>query len=159
MKDKKNFIRASILLLNGMASYEEYSLPSKKTTLLLVFSFIIIDIDECIKHDVCGHGATCANTEGSYTCACPEETIPDPDPYIKCVGIVRCEVDDDCPGNSICDPQKRCLCPEPNVGNDCRRMYNIASYVESVETFYPVGTVAKTCQKTTVTKFKFDLLY
>lgn len=74
---------------------------------------------------MCGHGATCTNTEGSYACSCPEETIPDPDPYIKCVGIVKCEVDDDCPGNAICDPQKRCLCPEPNVGNDCRRKYDM----------------------------------
>jgi len=80
------------------------------------------DIDECTKSNVCGHGATCTNIEGSYSCTCPEETIPDPDPYIKCVGIVRCEIDDDCPGNAICDLQKRCLCPEPNVGNDCRRM-------------------------------------
>ncbi|XP_014478673.1 PREDICTED: fibrillin-1-like [Dinoponera quadriceps] len=79
-----------------------------------------IDIDECARHDSCGHGATCTNTEGSYACTCPEETIPAPDPYIKCVAIVRCEIDDDCPGNAICDPQKRCLCPEPNVGNDCR---------------------------------------
>lgn len=79
------------------------------------------DIDECARADTCGHGATCTNTEGSYSCTCPEGTIPDPDPYIKCVGIVTCEVDGDCPGNAICDPQKRCLCPEPNVGNDCRR--------------------------------------
>ena len=66
-------------------------------------------------------GAICTNTEGSYSCACPEETIPDPDPYTKCVGIVTCDTDNDCPGNSICDAQKRCLCPEPNIGNDCRR--------------------------------------
>lgn len=81
------------------------------------------DVDECTRSDTCGHGATCTNTEGSYSCTCPEGTIPDPDPYIKCVGIVTCDVDGDCPGNAICDPQKRCLCPEPNVGNDCRREY------------------------------------
>lgn len=94
----------------------------KMSVLALMFYFRFkIDVDECGRPDACGHGATCTNTEGSYSCTCPEGTIPDPDPYIKCVGIVTCEVDGDCPGNAICDPQKRCLCPEPNVGNDCRR--------------------------------------
>ncbi|CAB0029718.1 unnamed protein product, partial [Trichogramma brassicae] len=79
-----------------------------------------LDINECSRSDVCGHGATCTNTDGSYSCTCPEETIPDPDPYTKCVGIVTCDSDSDCPGNAVCDAQKRCLCPEPNVGNDCR---------------------------------------
>lgn len=90
---------------------------------MFTWFFILLDVDECSRLDACGHGATCSNNEGSYTCNCPEGTIPDPDPYIKCVGVVTCDIDDDCPGNSICDPQKRCLCPEPNVGNDCRRMF------------------------------------
>lgn len=84
---------------------------------------ILEDIDECARPDACGHGATCTNKDGSYVCSCPPETIPDPDPHIKCVGVVTCDVDNDCPGNAICDPQKRCLCPEPNVGNDCRRKF------------------------------------
>lgn len=79
------------------------------------------DIDECAKPDSCGLGAVCKNLPGSYTCECPEGTIPDPDPKTKCNEIVTCDGDSDCPGNAICDNKKRCLCPEPNIGNDCRR--------------------------------------
>ena len=91
------------------------------STIFYTTTCLILDINECDRSVTCGHGAICLNTEGSYSCSCPEETIPDPDPYTKCVGIVTCDTDSDCPGNSICDSQKRCLCPEPNVGNDCRR--------------------------------------
>lgn len=80
-----------------------------------------MDIDECLEPNACGPGAICRNSPGSYQCECPEGSIPDPDPKVKCVGIVTCKSSDDCPGNAICDPQKRCLCPTPNIGNDCRR--------------------------------------
>lgn len=88
-----------------------------------VIVFTYVDVDECLRPGACGHGAICTNNDGSYACSCPEETIPDPDPYIKCVGVVTCNLADDCPGNAICDSQKRCLCPEPNIGNDCRRKF------------------------------------
>ncbi|CAH1986493.1 unnamed protein product [Acanthoscelides obtectus] len=78
------------------------------------------DIDECTKPDTCGLGAICKNTPGSYQCECPEGTVPDPDAKTKCNEIVTCTGDADCPGNAVCDGKKRCLCPEPNVGNDCR---------------------------------------
>ena len=57
-------------------------------------------------------------------CECPKGTVPDPDPHTKCVGVVACTVDKDCPGNAICDSSRRCTCPEPNVGSDCRRKYS-----------------------------------
>lgn len=79
------------------------------------------DIDECQKLNACGLGAVCINSVGSYTCECPEGTVPDPDPKSKCNEIVTCNSDVDCPGNAICDNKKQCLCPEPNVGNECRR--------------------------------------
>lgn len=57
---------------------------------------------------------------GGYTCRCPAGSIADPDPTVRCVPIVMCVSNNDCPGNSICDAEKRCLCPQPNIGNDCR---------------------------------------
>lgn len=80
-----------------------------------------IDVDECAKPNACGIGAVCRNAPGSFTCECPDGTVPDPDPYTRCNEIVTCKIDSDCPGNAICDKFKRCLCPEPNIGNDCRR--------------------------------------
>jgi hypothetical protein len=79
------------------------------------------DINECNRNDACGAGALCQNIPGSYECECPEGSIPDPDPQTKCAGVVTCSGDNDCPGNAVCDNHKRCLCPEPNVGNECRR--------------------------------------
>lgn len=84
-----------------------------------------IDVDECSNKNRCGHGAICQNVAGGYECHCPDGTIPDPDPTVRCVAIVTCNANDDCPGNAICDNAKRCLCPEPNIGNDCRRKYII----------------------------------
>ncbi|KAG8232834.1 hypothetical protein J437_LFUL013160, partial [Ladona fulva] len=78
------------------------------------------DIDECAQPNTCGLNALCINIPGSHACECPEGTIPDPDPQTRCVGIVTCKTEADCPGNAICDAHGRCLCPEPNVGNDCR---------------------------------------
>ena len=82
-----------------------------------------IDVDECAGKHACGIGATCVNEPGSFSCICPEGTIPAPDARTKCVGIVTCKKNSDCPGNAICDQQHRCLCPEPNIGNDCRRKF------------------------------------
>lgn len=79
------------------------------------------DIDECSRPNACGVGAVCKNAPGSYSCECPDSTVPDPDPHTRCNEIVTCKGDHDCPGNAICDKLKRCLCPEPNIGNDCRR--------------------------------------
>lgn len=79
-----------------------------------------VDIDECSKPNRCGQGAQCINRAGSFECVCPENSIPDPDPSIRCITVVTCNVDSDCPGNAICDEHRRCLCPTPNVGNDCR---------------------------------------
>lgn len=79
-----------------------------------------IDLDECSKPNRCGAGATCRNVPGSFECSCPDGTVPDPDPSIRCIAIVSCKSDTECPGNAICDERNRCLCPVPNVGNDCR---------------------------------------
>lgn len=83
--------------------------------------YFLLDVDECAIPGTCGLGAICHNIAGGHRCECPEGTLPDPDAQTKCVGIVTCKKDSDCPGNAICDDKKRCLCPEPNVGNDCRR--------------------------------------
>jgi Calcium-binding EGF domain/EGF domain len=77
------------------------------------------DVDEC-KHSQCGENAICINEAGGYRCECPQDMIADPDPTIRCIAVVTCETKEDCPGNAICDAHKRCLCPEPNIGNDCR---------------------------------------
>lgn len=79
-----------------------------------------VDINECTKPNICGQGAACKNTNGSYACECPEGTLPAPDAKTKCNEIVVCDGDNDCPGNAIC-AKNQCLCPEPNVGNECRR--------------------------------------
>lgn len=81
------------------------------------------DIDECQIAGACGLGADCINREGSFTCECADGTIPDPDPHVRCVEVLTCKQNNDCPGNALCDESARCLCPEPNVGNDCRRKY------------------------------------
>uniref|UniRef100_A0A182M1U8 EGF-like domain-containing protein n=1 Tax=Anopheles culicifacies TaxID=139723 RepID=A0A182M1U8_9DIPT len=78
------------------------------------------DVDECARPGACGVNALCKNLEGSHQCSCPAGSIADPDPSVRCISIVACSKDADCPGNAVCDQQKRCLCPEPNVGNDCR---------------------------------------
>lgn len=79
-----------------------------------------IDIDECSKPNRCGPGAQCINRAGSFECICPEGSIPDPDPSVRCITVVSCTNNNDCPGNAICDEHNRCLCPTPNIGNDCR---------------------------------------
>ncbi|XP_038215243.1 fibrillin-1-like [Zerene cesonia] len=78
------------------------------------------DIDECETDGACGSGAECINQKGSYNCVCPEGTIADPDPRVKCSEILTCNNNDDCPGNALCDGNMKCVCPEPNVGNECR---------------------------------------
>lgn len=77
------------------------------------------DVDECTLANSCGVGAVCHNYPGGFSCECPEGTVPEPDAKTKCNEILTCKLDADCPGNSLCDKRK-CLCPEPNVGNDCR---------------------------------------
>lgn len=77
-------------------------------------------IDFCSRSNICGENSLCTNTRGSYECYCPDEMIPDPDPSIRCIAVVTCRTDEECPGNAICDADKRCYCPEPNIGNDCR---------------------------------------
>ena len=79
-----------------------------------------LDVNECSNPNTCGENALCNNNAGSYECSCPEGTIADPDPSVRCIAVVTCKTEQDCPGNAICDEFKRCLCPEPNVGNDCR---------------------------------------
>lgn len=80
-----------------------------------------LDINECLIDNLCGVGADCINHEGSFVCECPEGTVADPDPSVRCSEILTCETEKDCPGNAICDSRKKCLCPEPNIGNECRR--------------------------------------
>lgn len=79
------------------------------------------DINECSDINSCGKDASCTNLPGSFNCICPGGSIPDPDPFTKCIKVINCTIDNECPGNSVCSTQKRCFCPEPNVGDDCRR--------------------------------------
>lgn len=84
-----------------------------------------LDIDECQVEGSCGVGAECINKDGSFSCECPDSTIPDPDARVKCTEVLTCKTDNDCPGNALCDSTSRCLCPDPNVGNECRRKFLI----------------------------------
>lgn len=84
-----------------------------------------VDINECLIENTCGVGAHCINRPGSFTCECPEGTLPDPEPIVKCSEILSCKSDAECPGNAFCDQYKKCLCPEPNIGNECRRKFLI----------------------------------
>jgi len=49
------------------------------------------DIDECSERThQCGQGATCANTDGSYDCSCPEGT--EGDATIECLDLDDCAI-------------------------------------------------------------------
>lgn len=48
--------------------------------------------------------------------------MAEPDPYTQCLEIMKCDEDDDCPGNALC-LVRQCMCPDPNIGDDCRRKY------------------------------------
>ena len=86
------------------------------------------DVDECRRPGACGIGAVCTNTPGSHTCSCPPKTLPDPDPYTQCLEIMKCNNNNDCPGNALC-LLGQCMCPEPNIGDDCRRKYFLFFYI------------------------------
>ncbi|CAG0881855.1 unnamed protein product [Darwinula stevensoni] len=79
-----------------------------------------LDVNECTQPGACGKGAVCQNSLGSFECACPAGTVPEPDPHTACVDHISCKGDGDCPGNAICDATRQCLCPTPNIGQDCR---------------------------------------
>lgn len=81
------------------------------------------DVDECVESSACGIDMICVNLPGSHSCLCPTGWVvsTDPDGKMRCNEIVKCKTDHDCPGNAICDDENSCLCPEPNIGNDCRR--------------------------------------
>ena len=81
------------------------------------------DVDECSRPGTCGAGAVCTNTAGSFACACPPNTIAEPDAYTQCLDIMSCQGPDDCPGNALCIASQ-CMCPEPNIGDDCRRKWD-----------------------------------
>ncbi|ROT61478.1 hypothetical protein C7M84_020730 [Penaeus vannamei] len=76
-------------------------------------------VDECRRPGTCGLGAVCTNTLGSFSCSCPPNTVADPDPFTQCLDIMKCADDNDCPGNALC-LANQCMCPEPNIGDDCR---------------------------------------
>jgi len=81
---------------------------------------------------------------GTHKCLCPEGSVPDPDPYTKCTEVIKCSEDDECPGNAFCDLSARqCLCPEPNVGGDCRRKEKniISDYYYQAATNYLVSPI------------------
>ena len=46
---------------------------------------IVTDVDECVQQSPCGPNATCANTPGSYTCACNEGYTGD---GTTCTGVL-----------------------------------------------------------------------
>lgn len=92
-----------------------------KYFIIIGFLLLFIDINECSDSNSCGKDALCINLPGSFDCMCPGGFIPEPDPFIKCTKVINCTADSECPGNSVCGNQKRCFCPEPNVGDDCRR--------------------------------------
>ncbi|XP_064459913.1 uncharacterized protein LOC135370150 isoform X1 [Ornithodoros turicata] len=79
------------------------------------------DINECSQtfgpNGKCGISAVCTNLPGSYQCRCPPGTSGDP--AVRCVQSVQCQVDDECPGHSVCRDHQ-CYCPTPNFGNDCK---------------------------------------
>ncbi|KAK2714568.1 hypothetical protein QYM36_008952 [Artemia franciscana] len=89
--------------------------------------FQCLDIDECSNKEVCGEGAICENVPGSYSCKCPDGLLPNPDPETECIVAGRCAIDEDCPGNSLCDPVNKCMCPEPNIGPDCKHPCELLS--------------------------------
>ena len=47
-----------------------------------------------------------------------------PDRPGECLSVKVCARDDDCPGNSFCNPPDNvCVCPEPNQGPNCESEY------------------------------------
>ncbi|KAI1292053.1 Latent-transforming growth factor beta-binding protein 4 [Halotydeus destructor] len=79
------------------------------------------DIDECAKdfgpNGKCGISAFCTNIPGSYACRCPPGSSGDP--FAECIAEHFCDTDDACLNNAICKDGK-CLCPAPNVGDECK---------------------------------------
>ena len=38
---------------------------------LIIFCFLLLDVNECLNLDACLNGGTCRNLIGSYRCECP----------------------------------------------------------------------------------------
>ena len=60
-----------------------------------MYSFILLDIDECDNSSTCGENQVCYNTVGSYICECdygyerdPNSMLIRPGVYRGCIGMV-----------------------------------------------------------------------
>ena len=72
-----------------------------------------VDVDECRVSfpKACGEGAVCTNTQGSYTCQCPDGLSGDPSVGVclpirtACVTSAQCQENEQCQrGSCICSP-------------------------------------------------------
>lgn len=72
------------------------------------------DINECMfGQPVCGFGAECINTIGSYLCKCPIGYGKDPISGHCSLNQKQCISDSDCFANEKCVQPGNCICPPP----------------------------------------------
>ena len=51
---------------------------------------VCVDVDECSADDICGRGAKCVNSAGSFDCVCPSGYSGDP--KSQCLDVDECSV-------------------------------------------------------------------
>ncbi|RZC36342.1 EGF CA domain containing protein [Asbolus verrucosus] len=72
------------------------------------------DINECIEgQQVCGYGAECVNSIGSYECHCPRGYSGEPYNGLCSPAQKRCISDSECSANERCVQPGECVCPPP----------------------------------------------
>lgn len=94
----------------------------KKTCYIFI---LCLDLNECteLPKSPCGANAFCANTDGGFTCQCPNDFTGNS--YSVCYpDEMKCSSDKECPGNLMCvdeydRPQCGCKAPYIREGDYC----------------------------------------